>query len=115
MRAEVRGIEANDVPDWPVWMPGEASRDCRWFRVAVGPVGEAGADLFQVEVGTPLGINERRAPGLFIGLVVERFDPRIVERAIRAFVEGRHAATWQGVVDLLRTHMSWEYEGLRKG
>jgi hypothetical protein len=114
MQAEVRGIEANDIADWPHWPPADVSCELEWFTVTIGPPGESGADLFQVAVATPRGLKDRRTKGKFVGLVVNRFDPPLVEQAIREFVACSHALTWQGVVDLLRAKMRWEFEGLRK-
>lgn len=111
MQAEVRWLEANDLPDWPNWSPSGSADECQCFTVAIGRPGGRGADNFQVVVATPLGLRERRRKGKFVGLVVERFEPELVERAIRDFVAGSQAVTWDGVVDLLRARMLWEYEG----
>jgi hypothetical protein len=89
MQVEVRGIEANDIADWPHWSPAGASCELQWFTVTIGPPGEPGADLFQVAVATPLGLKDRRTKGKFVGLVVDRFDPPLVEQAIREFVARR--------------------------
>jgi hypothetical protein len=114
MQGDVRGIEANDIPDWPHWSPPDALRELQWFTITIGPPGDPGADLFQVAVATPLGMKERRIKGKFVGLVVDRFEPSMVEKAIREFVANSQALTWQGIVEILRAKMRWEYEGLRK-
>jgi hypothetical protein len=44
-------------------------------------------------------------------LVVEEFEPGLVERAIRNFVASSQAPTLEGIVDLLRARMLWEFEG----
>ncbi len=111
MQAEVRGIEANDIANWPNWSPADVSCELQWFTVTIGPPGEHGADLFQIAVATPLGLKGRWTKGKFVGLVVDRFDPPLVEQAIREFVAHNQALTWKGVIDLLRAKMRWEYEG----
>lgn len=113
MQADVRTIEADDIAEWPEWLPVDAACEYRWFTVTIGPSGDPGADLFQVAVATPLGLKDRRTKGKFVGLVVDRFEPSIVESAIRDFVAQSQALTWQGIVELLRVKMRWEYEGLR--
>ena len=113
MRATVRGIQANDLPDWPNWSPVSPADEFQWFTVAVGPVGGPGADNFQVAVATSRGLRERRRDVKFIGLVVHRFEPEVVEQAIRGFVEGLQAPTWEGVVEWLQRHMLWEFAGYR--
>ena len=109
MRPEVHGIEANDIPGWPRWQSPTPQDELQWFTVSVGCEGSEGADDFQVAVATPLGVNSRRDRDPFVGLVVVRFEPPAVERAIREYVAGSEAATWEGVVERLRTRMSWEY------
>ncbi len=113
MQAEVRRIEANDIRDWPDWSPAGPSDELQRFTVSIGPLGDPGADLFQVAVATPLGLRQRRVKGKFVGLVVDRFEPQLVEQAIREFVASSKALTWQGIVDMLRVRMHWEYEGYR--
>jgi hypothetical protein len=112
MEADLRAIEANDIPDWPNWSAADASNALQWFTLTIGPPGDVGADLFQVVVATPTAIRQRREKGRFVGLVVDRFEPKLVETAIREFVASCKALTWSGVLDLLRTRMQWEYEGL---
>jgi hypothetical protein len=114
MQADVRRIEANDIPDWPNLSPADVTCELRWFTVTIGSTGDPGADLFQVAVATPLGVKQRRTKDKFVGLVIDRFEPLLVERAIREFVASTQALKWEGIVDLLRTKMRWEYEGLGK-
>ncbi len=113
MEGELRAIEANDIPNWPNWSPADASNELQWFTLTIGPPGDVGADLFQVAVATRMGVRQRRKKGKFIGLVVDRFEPKLVEAAIGDFVASCKAPTWAGVVDLLRMRMRWEYEGMQ--
>ena len=114
MYAEIRNIEANDIPSWPDWSPPDPLCELQWFTVSIGPHGDPGCDYFQVAVATPFGLKERRQKGKFAGLMVERFEPKLVEAAIFDFVDQARAPTWQGIVELLRKRMLWEYEGLHK-
>lgn len=113
MRAELRGIQANDIADWRDWSPSEPGDEFQWFTVAIGSPGGVGADNFQVAVASPTALRMRSREGKFVGLVVERFQPALVERAIREFVKSCEASTWESIVDLLRTRMGWEFEGYR--
>src|SRR5262249_31346000 len=97
MRAEVRSIEANDIPAWPNWQPSGTPEEHQWFTVSVGPVGDPGADYFQVAVATARWLWAHSRPGRFVGLVVDRFDPSLVEQAIREFVVKVEAPTWQDI------------------
>src|SRR6266851_4733572 len=99
-----------------ILLPGRIGRrQTPWMNSSgsqsIGAPGETGVDLFQVAVATALGLRDRGRKGKFVGLVVDRFEPRIVEDAIREFVAISKAPTWQGVVDLLRARMRWEYDG----
>jgi Immunity protein 8 len=93
MEADLRAIEANDIPDWPNWSAVDASNELQWFTLTIGLPGDAGSDLFQVVVATPIGIRQRREKGKFVGLVVDRFEPTVVETAIRDFVASCKALT----------------------
>jgi Immunity protein 8 len=109
MRPELRGIEANDICEWPRWSPSGPAEEHQWFSVSVGLPGTPGTNLFQVAVATPAGLRERRRNGRFVGLVVDRFEPRRVEEAIRSFVEAAEGPDWDGIVRRLSASMRWEY------
>src|SRR3954467_258652 len=98
MHAEVRQIQANDIPDWPHWSPSGSQAEFQWFTLAIGLEGDARSDNFQVAVATWQGLRERRHKGRFGGLVVDRFEPGVVEQAIRDFVSAQQAPTWDGIV-----------------
>jgi len=115
MEADLRAIEANDITDWPNWSASDPLNELQWFTLTIGPPGDPGSDLFQVAVATPIGVRDRRDRSKFVGLVVDRFEPEIVEAAIRDFVASCNALTWSGIVDLLRKQTRWEYDGLYKG
>jgi hypothetical protein len=115
MTPEVRWIDPNDIPlaEWPTWTPAGPEEELQWFHLGIGPSDDPGAELFQVAVATPKGLLHGRRLGKDRALVVPRFEPAAVERAIRDFVSACDAPTWAGIVDLLRTRMRWEYEGWR--
>lgn len=109
MRAEVRWIEANDIREWPHWSPSKPAEEYQRFTVSIGIPDNLGADTFQVAVATLAGRRERQGKCRFVGLLVERFDPHLVEQAIREFVADSEALTWEGVVQQLQVRMRWEY------
>ncbi len=110
MEADVRGIEANDISTWPDWLPNSPADEIQWFTVSVGARGHVGADCFQIAVATHQGIQERRTKQKFVGLVVARFDPQLVENAIREYVGTCADSSWDLVVKKLRRQMTWEYD-----
>jgi Immunity protein 8 len=101
MRAEVRGIEANEWPDWPARPSGALGEEFAWFTVSVGAVGSPGADLFRVAVATPAGVSRRRNKRPFVGLVVQRLDPAAIDRLIRDFVAYAEGPTWEIIAEQL--------------
>ena len=109
MQAEVRGIEPNDIRDWPNWVPVDASAELQWFTVSIGTDGSERSDLFQVAVATHRGINARRSKTKFVGLVVDDFTPAQIEQAIRDHVESVHSTTWEEIARGLGPAMQWEY------
>jgi|SRR5215212_1574834 len=113
MRAEVHAIEANDISAWPEWRPSSPADELQWFTVSLGPVGHHGSDLFQIVVATPAGLRERKKKEKFVGLIVDRFEPSLVEQAIQNFVADCEANTWEETVNNLRSRMHWEYENYR--
>ena len=112
MRAELRGIEASDIPTWPEWTSPDPAEELQWFTLTIGPPGDPGSNYFQVAVATPAGIKKRRDKKRpFVGLVVDRFDPPAVEQTIRDFVASAEGLTWDAIVKHLRRKLLWEYEG----
>jgi hypothetical protein len=109
MQAEVKDISANDVPEWPNWRPTDSTDEFQWLSVAIGPVGTTGADLFQVAVATSGGLKARRHKTKFVGLIVDVFEPRDIERAIQNFVASIEAPTWEAIVEHLQPTMHWEF------
>jgi Immunity protein 8 len=112
MRAEVKGIVANDIPGWPEWRSLTPEDELQWFTVSVGPTGRPSADLFQVVVATPQGNKGRRDRGPFVGLVIETFETSAVEQVIRDYVANAEGLTWEAIVESLQEIMRWEYRGL---
>jgi hypothetical protein len=109
MQAEVRGINANDIRDWPNWVPMDASAELQWFTVSIGMDGTEGSDLFQVAVATRRGINARRSKTTFFGLIVDDFTPAQIEQAIRDHAASVHSTTWEEIARRLGPAMRWEY------
>ena len=112
VRPEVRRLWPNDIApaDWPTWEPSGPTDEFQWFSLDIDPVGDPGADNFQVAVATPRGLHHHR-DCLRETLLVGRFEPAEVERVIREFVSWCAAGSWPEVVRLLRTRMGWEYDG----
>ena len=113
MQAQVRGIEANDIPDWPNWVATHPFDELQWFTVSIGTSDSDGEDLFQVAVASPRGINARRRKEKFVGLVVDEFKSERIEQAIRDFVATVQGTTWEAIAEQLSKVMRSEYHDYR--
>ena len=113
MQADIKNISANDIDQWPNWRPADSTDEFQWFSVLIGRTGASGADLFQVAVATYRGLEARRHKSKFVGLVVDVFEPRVIEQAIEDFVAAAEASTWEAVVEQLQTTMRWEFANYR--
>lgn len=48
----------------------------------------------------------------FQGILVDSFEPDIIKNTLTHFVENIKGGSWSAIVDQLRPHMLWEYEGM---
>ena len=116
MRAHLRFIESNDTLDWQTFASQESPDpwdDFGWFTTGIGPEGAEGTDLFQVVVTTPAAKHKTLDEDqTFRGIVVDAFEPKTIEEAIRRFVASVAGSDWPHCVRQLQTAMRWEYEGM---
>lgn len=115
MRAIVLHLSSNLHPEWQDFVDHPSPDpfgDGGWFHVTVGATGLEGGNDFQVCVATPRAIRRFRHAGASPGIVIERFDAASVRQAIHARIESIEGATWDDIVQELRTFMCWEYEGM---
>jgi hypothetical protein len=113
MQAEVKSIIANDIPEWPNWRPSDETDEFQWLTITIGPIGTVGADLFQIAIASYRGLNARQHKSKFVGLMVNEFDPQVIEQTIQNFVASIEAPTWEAIVEQLRSRMRWEFENYR--
>jgi hypothetical protein len=115
MKAVIRGICCADVPDLRSWQPPGPDRVAIPLELEIGPEDESGTDLFQVLIVTQQGLRWYRqtvADSLICPcLFVLRFDWRDVELRLNAIVDSCTGPDWPTIVDQLRRHFQWEYEG----
>jgi len=110
MRAEIKSIEANDLPTWPNWEAQHPADEDQWFTLTIGPTDAEGGDLFEVEVASPTGLHERRGKRPFMGVVVSVFTPEQIQQSLRAIVETLEADSWQSLAAQLQPTMVWEFD-----
>ena len=119
MRAELKALDTGDTPDGS--LHSLRPEDPRRFRVGVtasiGPAGEAGQELFQFEVCSPAAMADQELPKgyWFVRhvLLIERWDPALVEAAIRGLCETTYGDDWSAIAERLGRYGHWEFEDYR--
>ena len=104
--------------DWIDFVPEFKANFAVWLCVEVGPSGEEGCEIFQVQVCTPTYIEElvekERKTWVIDTLIVARFDREIIEEILRETVRRCGGDSWEAVSGNLRKFMRSEYEGTRR-
>jgi Immunity protein 8 len=117
MRAELRGIDI-DGSSLGSFTPPDATD----FQIAVtahiGAAGEEGVDLFQLTVCSRTALAAQPLPKGFAfqrhSLVVEAWDPRLVERALSDLCLRTEGQDWPDVAQRLARFLYWEFEDYRE-
>lgn len=115
MKAEIYYLASNDHADWADFVryrSPDPYDDYGWFHLTIGAAGVIGGNDSQVCIATPRDISRIRNRGFVPGIMVDKFDPAIVEKAIRDRIDSIRVQSWEQLVDRLREFMHWEYEGM---
>lgn len=116
MKAQLHDIAPNDHVNWASFAAHPSADpwdDYGWFSLTIGPHDDPGTNYFQVLVATPAAAGRARGKDRFFrGILVETFEPAVIEQTLRTYVESLRACHWQELVDQLRKVMCWEYEGM---
>jgi hypothetical protein len=114
LRPELRYISPNDYHNWEAFCTAEHAEpwdEFAWFHLDIGLEGEEGTTSFQVLVATPAAVSRAKGNDKHRRLlVVESFEPRVLETALRTHVSSLTAHTWDEIVKRLQCNMYWEYE-----
>ena len=119
MRAELRLVDSPDAPEG-VESFDPVDPECFVLAVAahVGPLGGEGDELFYFTVCTPRWLLENEPEKGFLFprhyLVVNRWDYRVVLRAIRDICLHAEADTWPEVASKVGRYGHWEFEDYRE-
>jgi hypothetical protein len=115
MGAELRTL---DSPDSPGGITTYAPADERSFSLlveaSIGAAGSPGADLFGFQVVGSDRFSENRPEKEFRWgrhyLVVDRWDPQVVRRAIDDLCKRVEGRDWQEIAVKLASYGHWEFE-----
>ncbi len=112
----IRGVHSPDVDGVARWVPEDPDDVCIVVEVEIGEGERGAADLFQILVATPKGLEryarDRQAPvvserGM---LVLKRYSFGVVRSWLEQTVARCTAPTWEASIPLLQRYLAWEYE-----
>jgi Immunity protein 8 len=116
---QIRSLFSPDAPGFPRWEAGDPSDVAILVEVEIGEDGQPGADVFQIMLVTPKGLermaaNKREPVILDRGLVVMREATAAgFEAWLSTTVEACAADTWVATVFNLQRYFRWEYENYK--
>jgi hypothetical protein len=115
MRARLKGLRSDEIPDLACWAPVEADAFAVPLVLEVGPLGMRGRERFDLLVITPAWLLERHGR---TGAVLGRGKLLVFEwsyERIRAFLARRVEActgrTWPEVARRVSEIAEWEGDG----
>jgi hypothetical protein len=116
VRAELRGLYCPESPDRTV--AGYRPEDAESFEVRVqafiGPSSLGGEETFEFVICSRDRLRDQPLPKGFAfqraALLLERWDPTLIERAIGDLCRTTEGATWDDVALRLSRFGIWEYE-----
>jgi hypothetical protein len=116
MRASLRSLTVEfDEPR--TFLPGDPTHFGVHVRALVGPDAEEGEESFDLLVCTPSWIeSEQLTKGFRWGhglLVVRRWDPDVLERAVGDLILHAERGTWGEIGELLSRYTHWEFADYR--
>ncbi len=120
MRAELKGLDAADAPgsDLALFRPDDAEHFVLWVTATIGPADHPGEELFQFCVCSPGWLASQSLQKGFAfqrhTLLLERWDPELVERAIGDLCRRTEGTDWSEVGTALSRFGRWEFEDYRE-
>ena len=119
MTPELKTLHSADVEDLPAWTPPD-DEVCLWLELSIGAPGAPAADLYQVCVATPAGLDSPRGRRLrprgsekASPIVLATWSWPAVLHAIGERLAACAGRDWLEVQEKLRRQFDWEYEGMR--
>jgi hypothetical protein len=121
MRAQLKALDTADSPDGSLlsFAPETPDRFALWVTASIGPANAEGEELFQFAVCSPAGLADlvdlpKGYSFVRHLLVIERWEPALIEAAIRDLCERTFAGTWPEIAARLGRYGHWEFEDYRE-
>jgi len=121
MSLTVRSLHSPDVDDLARWVPDDPQDVLLLVELEIGQGPGSGADLFQIVVATPRGLDRYRRvrpnPIVFDRglLVMSAYSCGRFREWLARTVARCDAGNWAESVQLLRRFFSWQYDDYRGG
>lgn len=119
MRAELRSLHAPDAASGDVgaFDPDDTEDFALLVQALIGPAGDRGEEMFDFTVCTASWLGGHDLPKGFEfprgTLLVRRWDPELVTRAISDLCLRTEGADWLEVAQKLSRFGKWEFEDYR--
>lgn len=112
MRARLKSLRSDDIPDLAAWAPPDPEVFAVPLVLEVGVLGQRGRERFELLAVTPRWLLERHGEdGAVLGrglLVVFRWDHARVRRFLARRVEACSGRTWPDVARRVSRIAEWE-------
>jgi Immunity protein 8 len=117
MLSEVRNIMSTEIFDLENYRPDDHENFSFSLTITVGPLGEAGGDLFDIDVCTPKWLLARQDDDIVLGkgkIIVYRCDMKMILKRVSALFEGCIGKDWNDIAIKLSRVGHWEFENYQQ-
>ena len=114
MKAELKGVHSPDVDDVRKYSPPDPVNFAVLIQALIGPMGEPGAESFNIEVCTPRWLETQLdGEGAIFGrhlLVVRNYDYEAIVKKIERFLDLCTGSDWPEIARKVSRIGLWEFE-----
>jgi hypothetical protein len=117
MLSEVRSIMSTEIFDLENYRPDNYENFSFLVTVTVGPKGEIGGELFDIDVCTPKWLLDHQSDNAILGkgkLIVFRCDMKMILARIKGLFEGCSGKDWNEIAIKLSRIGHWEFEDYKE-
>ena len=113
IRAQLKRLHSPDV-DLQSYRPSDPTLFAFLLEASIGPVNEAGADLFSIYVCTPEWLRDHAGTDVAIFgrhlLIVFDYDLPAIQETISRYVTSCSGSSWNEVAERIGRMVAWEFE-----
>lgn len=117
MRAEIKSYDSSDIEDFFTYQPEDPLVFAFSLNFTIGPVGQTGADNFEVIVVTPDFLRSQYSGSncyfLRHYLLVKEYNFSTILALMTTYVNSLDAASWEELVVKIGRVARWEFEDYR--